>query len=159
MPERLKGTVLKTVVAQKVTVGSNPTPSASLLPSVPSNATVESATLTLCMQNILSLAVGHTHGLHKISNPWTEASVNWNTMPSFSGGVEATISVPLLVGCVNFDVTNDVEQWVAGSGGSNEGWMVMDESEGAGGLTGVEYASSEHGNAGQRPRLTIVYTP
>ena len=127
--------------------------------SIPNGSTVESATLTMCMQNILSLAVGRTHGLHRMSGSWTEAGVTWNNAPSFSGGVDDTISVPLLVGCVNFDVTNDVDQWANGSGGSNDGWMVMDENEGAGGPTAVDYASSEHGTAGQRPRLIVVYTP
>ena len=99
--------------------------------SIPVGSTVESATLTMCMQNILSLAVGRTHELHRMSGSWSEAGVTWNNAPSFSG-VEDTISVPLAIGCVDFDVSSDVEQWVSGSGQSNDGWLIMDESEGAG---------------------------
>ena len=85
--------------------------------------------------------------------------MTWTTFPSFSGSIVDSVSVPLLIGCVDLDVTSDVQQWVSGSGQTNDGWTVKDSNEAAGAVAGVDYASREFGTAGQRPKLTIVYTP
>jgi hypothetical protein len=108
------------------------------------------------MQNILSLAVGRTHDVHRVTTPWDESSVTWNTMPAFQVGVGDTITVPLVTGCVDFDVTVDVQVWVQSV--PNEGLLVMDSAEGAGALTAVEYAARNFSPNSQRPTLTVTYT-
>jgi hypothetical protein len=122
---------------------------------VPSNASILSATLTVCMQNIVSAAVGRTHGVYRITADWDEMTATWNNVPTFNATASSTITVPLVAQCVDFDVTADVQSWTDGA--SNYGWMLKDATE-VGGLTGVEYASKEHATQSQRPRLTITFT-
>lgn len=123
---------------------------------VPGNATIQSATLTLCMRNIVSLAVGRTHSVHRVTSSWGETTATWNNIPTFSGTASSSIVVPLLAGCVDFDVTADVQAWTDGSA-SNFGWMLKDAAE-TGGATTVNYGARE-GVAADRPQLTITFVP
>jgi len=122
---------------------------------VPGDATIESATLTLCMRNILALSVGRTHMLYRVTTAWQESTASWNSLPSVETAATDAITVPLITQCVDFDVTADVAAWQAGT--ANYGWMLRDSSEN-GGLTGVNYGSRE-GAAADRPVLTIVFIP
>jgi hypothetical protein len=124
---------------------------------IPGDATVQSATLTICMQNLLAAAAGRTHVLHLVTSPWTELGATWNSIPTFSASSTDTITVPLLVGCVDFDVTADVQGWIDDD--ENNGWLLKDQSESAAGLAGVEYASREHGTPSQRPSLSVTFIP
>jgi hypothetical protein len=128
-----------------------------VLNTVPPNADIESAELTVCMTNILTLAAGRTHNLHQITTGWSEGSASWSNMPGFAAAITDSINVPLFTGCTTLDVTADVEAWVSGQ--PTHGWLIKDSNEGAGTLTGVEYASREHGSAASRPQLKITYTP
>jgi hypothetical protein len=123
--------------------------------SVSASATIQSATLTVCMQTIVSAAVGRTHGVYRITGDWDEMTATWNNFPTFNSTATDTITVPLLTQCVDFDVTADVQAWTDGT--PNYGWLLKDATE-VGGLTGVQYASKEHATQSQRPRLTITFT-
>jgi len=122
---------------------------------IPGGAQIQSATLTLCMQNIVALAVGRTHQLHLVTGAWNESTVTMNTAPTFSSTVTASVTVPATAQCVTFDVAGDVQAWVDGT--PMEGWVLKDASENAGN-TGVFYASREHGTSAQQPRLTVTFT-
>lgn len=128
-----------------------------VLSAVPSGADIESAEMTVCMTNILTLAVGRTHNLHQVTNAWSEGSASWSNMPAFAAAISDSLNVPLVASCVTLDVTADVQAWVNGQ--PDYGWILKDNSEGSGGLAGVEYASSENGSAANRPELKISYTP
>ena len=122
---------------------------------VPGSATIQSATLTLCMKNIVSLAVGRTHQVYRVTGAWAELSVTWNNIPTASGSATDSIVVPLTTTCVDFDVTSDVQAWTDGSA-SNFGWMLKDAE--TGGATTVDYGARE-GTADDRPQLTITFVP
>lgn len=109
------------------------------------------------MTNILSLAVGRTHNIYEITTAWSEGSASWSSMPAFAAAITDSVTVPLVAGCVTFDVQTDVQAWVNGQ--PAHGWLIKDSAETAGGLTAVDYAASEHGTAALRPRLTITYVP
>jgi len=123
---------------------------------VPGGATIQSATLTLCMRNIVAPAVGRTHLVHRVTSAWGELTATWNTVPSMAATSTDSVVVPLTAQCVDFDVTADVQAWADGTA-SDFGWMLMDANE-TGGLTPVRYGARE-GIAADRPQLTITFVP
>lgn len=123
---------------------------------IPGNATIESATLTLCMQDLLALAAGRTHAIYRVTGGWDDNAVTWSNQPAFVGSATDSVTVPLVMSCMDFDVTADVQAWTDGA--PNLGWVLKDATE-TGGLTYVAYASSEHGTPSQRPTLTVTYIP
>jgi hypothetical protein len=58
-----------------------------------------------------------------------------------------------LTGAVTFDVTTDVQKWLAGTA-ANDGWIIMKQEEGQNGL--VSFGSRESG--ANAPVLVITYT-
>ena len=124
--------------------------------AVPGGSTVQSATLTLCMRNIVAAAVGRSHVLYRVTSAWGELSATWNSIPTIAGTATDSIVVPLTATCVNFDVTADVQGWIDGSA-SDFGWMLEDATE-TGGLTTVNYGARE-GVSADRPQLTITFMP
>jgi hypothetical protein len=90
----------------------------------------------------------------------------WNTL---SGGINPgtdTVTPAVFsftdrtVGPKTFTVTSSVQAWAGGA--NNFGWgIISDASDGFGGTNdnGMALASSENGNVGFRPQLSIDFTP
>ncbi|MEX2245221.1 MAG: DNRLRE domain-containing protein [Dehalococcoidia bacterium] len=123
--------------------------------TVPGGATIQSATLTLCITNV-SGAAGRTHGLHRVTGSWTESTLSWNTQPAFSSTATDSFTVPGMPQCVDFDVTADVQAWVSGT--TDYGWILKDSLENTSGSASL-YASREYGSSGSRPSLSVSYVP
>jgi hypothetical protein len=121
----------------------------SILPS----ANVTSASLRLCRTN--GSGGVRTHELRAVTSAWTESGLIWNNQPTFATSADATISVPSSAGCVDTDVTVDVQAWVLVA--PNFGWRIADIDE----LTAplVDWATHENSTTADRPTLSVTYTP
>ncbi len=127
------------------------------LSSIPSNATINSATLGLYVQNSPNNGGGDTVSLHRIFTPWTEPTVNWNILgadSNYSASAESSPNVgytPTNV-WVSFPLTSLVQGWVNGSV-SNNGVMLLPDNG-----PQVITVSSENSSTALRPKLDIDYT-
>jgi hypothetical protein len=123
--------------------------------ALPAGATIVQADLVLCYASNPQLSViGHQHELRKVVASWIELGMTWNNQPGVVAGVTDTINVPLLGGCVTFDVTGDVQSWVDGAG--NFGWRIGDQNEEFNSGQAF-YASRDNYNDALRPVLNIQY--
>jgi len=121
------------------------------LTAIPSNATINSATLGL----YLWWGSG-TPGLNWLiagqnSGSWTEYGVNWNNRPGYFTNVRSTIDT--LQGWKTFNVKPIVSEWVAGTK-ANYGFQVLD---GESGNTWYRYFNSREYSS-NKPYLLVNYT-
>ncbi len=121
--------------------------------SIPSSALVSAATLKLCRTN--SSGSARTQELRPVEAPWTEALLTWDTQPLLAPSALSIISVPSSAGCVTTDVTIDVQAWLAGA--LNFGWRIADTDEVS--APQVDWATRENPTTGERPTLSVTYTP
>lgn len=125
------------------------------LSSIPAGATIEDASLTLCYAiPPLLAAIGRQHDVIAVTASWAEADVTWNTQPGVAAGATDSINVPLLGGCVTFNVTGDVQSWIDGA--SNFGWRIADGNEGGSSAAAI-YASGDNGGSVNEPLLSVQY--
>jgi hypothetical protein len=125
------------------------------LSSIPAGSTIGAATLTLCMSSWVSDAIGRVHELHLATGSWTETGITWNNQPTVAASTTDTATVSL--GCLDWAVTSDVQDWLDGT--SNYGWRVKDSSESSSGLPVAWYYTRESSVTAERPELEVVYTP
>ncbi|AKT40015.1 thrombospondin type 3 repeat-containing protein [Chondromyces crocatus] len=120
------------------------------LGEVPSNATVESAALTVSSEYAASAG---TVTLHPISSVWEEATATYaNFGDAFEPTAEAALVLPAgSAGPQVADLTALVQTWVDGTR-LNYGVLLRES-----GASKHGFRSSEHPNVGQRPRLDICY--
>jgi hypothetical protein len=129
-------------------------------PTLPSNAEVDSATLTL-----YATTVGGTRTLklYRTTSTWTETGITWNTQPTSTPASPTTSFSVSATGNQTIDVSNDVNDFLQtspsalppyGAVVTNYGWMVDDEATGT---TQITFASSENGTTTHQPKLVIAY--
>ncbi len=96
--------------------------------SIPSNAIINSAILYIYYYSWAdNNPVGRDLTLHKITEDWNEATVTWNTGPSFDSTVTSSAIVPSSTGVwMSWEVTSDTQDFVSGTE-TNYGWQIMDE--------------------------------
>jgi len=123
------------------------------LSSIPPGAIVSAASLRLCRVN--SSGSARTHELLAATSAWTEAGLTWNTQPSQAISATHTIAVPSSAGCITTSVREDVQAWIFTA--ANFGWRIADQDEPTAPL--VDYATRENVDSGQRPTLSVTYTP
>ncbi|MFN8544645.1 MAG: DNRLRE domain-containing protein [Candidatus Binatia bacterium] len=125
------------------------------LSAIPQFATVSSATLELFEGNT---GTQRTYGVHKATGPWLQATVKWNTQPTFVGAATTTNTVgdpPR--DWRSFAVTTDVQAWI-NAPASNYGWVLKDQAE-ASGSENINFVSMEDSSdVTHRPRLTVTFT-
>jgi len=143
------------------------------LSSLPSNATVRWATLSLYMRAALTND-SMTVGVYRITSPWTEFGSSWDledgvtewdsTINGSGGGdfdpgsLDTVSGVTDVPGWYAWNVTTAVEAWWSGAD-PNQGVLlrqVDDESRNPLGLKFFD--SSDSTNLTSRPRLTITFT-
>jgi sugar lactone lactonase YvrE len=114
--------------------------------TIPANATVVSATVTLSQTN----NGASTANAHLITAPWNEATVTWS---SFGGAFEnqAFKSFSTASATITFNVAPQVQAWLDGSS-PNHGFLI----EQAGPFQ-TKYKSQEYAIASQRPVLRVCY--
>ena len=128
------------------------------LSSVPQFSTINSATLDLYQD---SSPVGlHTNDVHRISDPWLQATVKWNTQPAIQGTpTSSNATVGPVRQFYSWSVQPDVQVWV-NVPVQNHGWMVKDANETATNDI-IAYVSAEeftNPDLPKRPKLTIDFT-
>lgn len=122
--------------------------------SIPSDATIESAELTLHLTDAPTLS--RTHDAHRVTDTWAETSVTWTNQPTRATTATASVLTGTTDGVtLEWDVTGDVADFVAGNT-TNHGWLVKDTLEGdATGMTAT-YSAREHTTSEQRPALAVT---
>lgn len=135
------------------------------LSGIPVCSTVSSAVLNLTITN--PPANSRMHGVHRLTNTWTEAGVDWDTRDgaaawTTAGGDFAFLpSATAATGTVNgaviqWTLTTDANTWVA-TPSANRGWLIKDTAE-ASGTEITSYGSEENGMVADRPTLVVTYT-
>ena len=124
--------------------------------SIPTNATIESATLKIYVMMCgvpASVSVTST----QITSAWDEFAVTWNNKPSSSGGVPNNLSCTSgpVPGAFYYtsDVKGIVQNWVNYSQ-KNFGFMIMGANAGN---WNFSFYTREWNNASQKPQLDISY--
>jgi hypothetical protein len=153
------------------------------LSSIPTNATVVSATLTLQVTRVPGALGTVNHAVHRLTASWVEGTVvgsgaggqaiagttSWNsrehpsvpwTTPGgdFFPSASATATLAPVLGPVSWNGTAlkaDVQAWVTGSQ-PNYGWIIIgDETVNP---SAREYAAKENTTPAIRPSLAVQYT-
>jgi hypothetical protein len=121
------------------------------LAAVPAGATVVSASLSVFQLYRTTAATIH---VHRVTAPWSEASVTWSSFgSSFDPAVAASFNAPGggSFGFRTVDVVDLAQAWVDGAL-ANHG-VLLDDPWGA----KTDYRSSESPNVPERPRLDLCY--
>ncbi|KYG07068.1 hypothetical protein BE21_31250 [Sorangium cellulosum] len=132
------------------------------LSGIPAGSTVQSASITLQVTDGSS----NTYNVYEVKRSWDEAQVTWNNATSATAwataGALGSTDRGSLVGSVTGSAGSRtitlnaagvalVQAWVDGT--SNSGVVIASSSN----TDGIDFASSEHATAAQRPKLTITY--
>jgi hypothetical protein len=132
------------------------------LSAIPTNAVIEEAVLELYAVGNTNNGPGHStlsgsnpFVVKRVTSPWDEMQVTWNTMPSTtdSNQVLAPASTQSLQ-----DYSIDVTQFVTDMHNStvqNYGFMIQLINEQY--YRRILFASSDHADASKHPKLTIKY--
>jgi len=125
--------------------------------AIPTTARVTSATLELRMTS--APVATRTYVVHRVRAAWSEATVTWATQPAVAAASTATLASGTASGVqLAWDVTADAQASVADPA-SDHGWRVSDAAEGALVIVSARFASREHAEPAQRPRLVVTYFP
>jgi hypothetical protein len=140
-------------------------------PAMPASATVRLATLRL--YGGTPPTVCRTHDLFTVTSTWNEATITWNNQPFGTAANnpaqslrKSSMTVGTPTGCQNqvggyvtgWDVTTDVQAFVAGTS-TNNGWMIRDDVESSGSTARLEqYGSKNSGGVGFAPQLLVTYS-
>jgi signal peptidase len=119
--------------------------------SIPAGATIDAATLTLCLKEV---SPGRTYDLHRATSSWDEATVNWSNQPTVVAGVTDSTVSPAMLGCMTWTVTADIQLWVDGT--ANDGWRLNDSVEDEGDNR-TKFFTKEKGS--DEPQLDVAWTP
>ncbi|HEX5837578.1 MAG TPA: DNRLRE domain-containing protein [Anaerolineales bacterium] len=125
------------------------------LSSIPSNATVNSATLYLHERGNKT---GQITYIYRVTSGWSESTVTWNTWSTPGGDFDSSNAFfsyrPEQSNCMlTIDLTNLVRAWLNGTY-SNHGILLY--STGPNHI--VQYTSKEDGTSSEWPKLNVVYS-
>ncbi len=122
------------------------------LSSIPSGATIQSATLSLYATTVIRSYAVEAHGA---TSTWSESSVTWNTQPSFDSTATSSV-VTVASQFNNWTVTSDVQYFVDNLA-QNHGWALKYANEGR--YAPRSTVLKDKGAApSQQPKLYVTYT-
>jgi hypothetical protein len=148
-------------------------------PSIPSTATVHSATLRLYVYVLPTVC--RTHDLFTVTGNWLETSITWSaggggaagqpppatavadTPASVTRKSSITVGTPATCGnnaqgfVSGWDVTSDVQAFTAGTL-TNRGWMIRDDVEGATAAATAQYVGKSGNAVAAAPQLVVTYS-
>lgn len=123
--------------------------------SIPSDATVNGATLNLSLSSAPSLS--RIWGAHGVDAAWSETGVTWNTQPSAALAATDSVETGTTDGVtLQAEVTADVAAFVDGTA-TNHGWLVKDTLEGEAVEQQGLVSSREHPTSDERPTLVVKW--
>jgi hypothetical protein len=138
------------------------------LSSIPSGATIDSATLYLYM--FWSDEVDRTYNVHRVTASWTEAGATWKYRDKDAGidwatpggDYVSTETASASSGAaydvwVGWAVTSDVQAFVDGT--SNHGWLIRDAIEDDDDVFPCVSFTPSEGPEANWPKLVVTYTP
>lgn len=124
---------------------------------IPFGATINSAVITLFAPNASNAPTGNI-AIHQMTTAWDETST-WNSLTNgvqigseTVAGADDSINVLVANTSADFDVLASLLAWLGGD--TNFGWVITNDS-----TDGVQFSSSESAVAGNRPMLTVDFTP
>lgn len=152
-------------ISESSSINFNSAPKRSLiqfdLSSIPANATVISAYLSLYAYNPgtgghITISNNTTY-LFRVTQPWNESTVTWSTQPTYSTSDTITLAIADSANqnYLNVDVRNQVQNWVTTPAGNN-GFLMKQKSECICSSRKI-FGSSDNNNAALRPKLVITY--
>ena len=97
---------------------------------------------------------GKQADIHRVTESWSESSVNWNNQPSYASTPTSSINIPSSYGWVEWDVTDDVQDMVDGTV-ENYGWCIKFHTEGVDDYSKAAFCSKEYD--GYDPELYVEY--
>jgi hypothetical protein len=93
--------------------------------------------------------------IQRVTSPWTESTVTWNTQPTSTTDGQLELPASNLVweyNVTDIDVTSMIKTMQAGD---NNGFMIKLKTETP--YAGITYMSREYADTTKRPTLTITY--
>lgn len=118
------------------------------LSSIPANATIDSATVTLW--DWINLGSGAVDA-HRVTAAWSEGTVTWNSFQNaYDPAIAASFSNGSAGSAVSFDLTTLVQSWYAGA--PNNGIALTSTAD-------TTWRSSEWTTVSERPSIRVCYTP
>nr|WP_294862340.1 DNRLRE domain-containing protein [uncultured Fluviicola sp.] len=131
------------------------------LSSIPANATITSASLSLYAMDQTpwqhsSLSGSNDGWIERVTSVWDESTVTWNNQPTttIQNRVSLAQSTSATQDYLNIDLTNLVQDIIDAS--SNYGFLVKLNTESA--FRRLGFGSSDHTNVNLRPKLVVTYT-
>lgn len=121
------------------------------LSAIPKGSTITSANLSFYTQT----TTNDNFQVCRITGPWSESTVTWNTKPRYSG-VYAQFQIAR-AGWYSVNVRTLVNEWVQGTQ-NNYGFLLKKTNE-ASTERYPRAPSSDYGTSTYRPYLYVVYTP
>lgn len=132
------------------------------LSTIPSNAIITSATLSLYAMDQApwqhSTLSGSNEGwLERITSSWNESTVTWTNQPASTtlNSVSLAASISATQNYLNIDVT-DLVQDMIDQPATSYGFILKLQTEDY--YRRLGFGSSDHTNASLRPKLNITYT-
>jgi hypothetical protein len=100
---------------------------------------------------------GRTIEAYRVDRAWTEGTVTWNTSPQPApAGTAATSSTPATAQYQTWTVTTQVGLMYSGT---NDGFILKDQAEDAGGSGVTQIYQSEEGTtSGRDPELVVTWS-
>jgi len=127
------------------------------LASIPSGATIQSASLRLYLYD--APGASRTYEAHRVTASWAESTITWSNQPGAATSATATTSTGTSDNVtLAWSVAADVQVFVSGSQ-TNNGWRIKDETESGSSDREGRFRSKEYGTASQRPQLVVTYAP
>jgi len=129
--------------------------------SIPRRANIISAKLNIYYFDYWDYnPVNRPLRLFRVTSNWDEKTVTWNTQPTYAPQSSASAQVPSIYTWMVWDVTSDVQDFVAGEE-TNYGWKVTDDNYwGFFDIPTARFRTKEYSGNGDeyKPYLEIEFT-
>lgn len=125
------------------------------VPSLPAGVDVDAARLTLFVRQIDDETVGHDVQLLRVTEPWSEGSVTWDTRPAFAESPLLSYAFDTVDPAVSSsDLTSLVSGWSSGAT-ANHGLALEAPDAESDPTFSVGYWSRDASTAADRPRIEV----